>query len=50
MRRTTPEAAAGTIEMESDVYEDVRAESHGIGIKTECNEAYNYVTKSRLGH
>ena len=49
MRRTTPEPAAENIEMESGVYEDIRAESHGIAIKTECNEAYNYVTKGRLG-
>ena len=50
--RTTSEPAAenNVIEMESGVYEDVRAESHGIAIKTECNEAYNYATKSRLGH
>lgn len=40
------DTAAETIEMESDVYEDIRVESqcHNT-IKTECNEAYNYVVK-----
>ena len=42
MRRVT-EAVAETTEMESGVYEDTRAESQTI--KTECNEAYNYVIK-----
>ena len=48
-RATDAEAAARTIEMESDVYEDIRAESqcHNT-IKTECNEAYNYVMKHTL--
>ena len=44
MRRVA-EAAAETTEMESDVYEDIRAESHII--KTECNEAYNYIRHSK---
>ena len=45
MRRASV-TAAETIEMESDVNEDVRAESQcHHTIKTEYNEAYNYVVK-----
>ena len=42
-QQNSTEAAPETTEMESGVYEDIRAESHTI--KTECNEAYNYVIK-----
>lgn len=44
-RMKTTTEAAGTTEMESSVYEDVRAESHTI--ETECNEANNYVMKHK---